>query len=251
MKIEFLGTGTSTGVPQIGCNCKVCTSADEKDKRLRSSVLLSEGQKKVLVDCGPDFRQQALQTGIKHIDAVLLTHEHYDHVGGLDDIRPLGDMAVYGEQRVLDAVKRCMPYCFGTQRYPGAPKIDLHPIEPNTLFTAAGWEFLPIRVMHGHLPIVGYRTGRMAYLTDVKTISDEAIQQLQTLDVLILNALRYEPHPAHLSLQEALQVAARIGAKRTFFTHFSHHLGLHAVENTKLPAGVWLAYDGLSVEFER
>ncbi len=246
--ISFLGTGTSTGVPQIGCSCEVCRSADPKDKRLRSSILVSCENTRILIDCGPDFRQQALQTGISHLDAVLITHEHYDHLSGMDDIRPFGNVPVFAEQRVLDTIVRNLPYCFGKHVYPGAPRISLHPIEAGKTFHIGTLPILPLRVMHGQLPILGFRIGQMAYLTDVKTISDQTIQQIQDLNVLIINGLQQKPHPSHLSIEEAVGIAGQVGAKHTYFTHFSHKIGLHAALEHNLPANMRPAYDGMKIE---
>lgn len=247
MQIRFLGTGTSTGVPQIGCKCEVCTSANVHDRRLRSSVLISDEKQHVLIDCGPDFRQQALLYGIEQLDGVLLTHEHYDHVGGLDDIRPLGNVPIFAEQRVLEAIKRTMPYCFGEHVYPGAPRISLYPVFEGHNFSLKNWWIEPLRVMHAKLPIMGYRIGKMAYLTDVKSISEQTIQQLHDLDVLVINALQLMEHPAHISLPEAIIIAEQIKAKRTYFTHFSHRIGLHQATESTLPENIFLAYDGLQI----
>jgi Metal-dependent hydrolases of the beta-lactamase superfamily I len=247
MTILFLGSGTSTGVPQIGCKCKVCQSTDVKDKRLRASVLLIEGNTKILIDCGPDLRQQLITCRIDSISGILLTHEHYDHIGGLDDVRPLGGVQVFGEKKVLGVIKRNMPYCFVEDKYPGVPLIKLIQIDENS-FEINGLKIQPIRVMHYKLPILGYRIGNVAYLTDVKTIGDHAIEQLKGLDVLILNALRIEKHISHLSLNEALEIAKKIGAKRTFFTHMSHDMGLHSEINSLLPESIQLSYDGLQLQ---
>ena len=248
MTLTFLGTGTSTGVPQIGCPCEVCRSADARDKRLRSSVLISYGNTNILIDCGPDFRQQALRAGISHLEAVLITHEHYDHLGGMDDVRPFGDMPVFAEQRVLDTITRNLPYCFGEHIYPGAPRISLHPIEPGQAFQLGALPILPVRVMHAKLPILGFRIGKLGYLTDVKTISDQTIQQMQGLDVLIINGLQQKPHPSHLSIGEAIAIAEKIQAEQTYFTHFSHRIGLHTELEATLPANMYPAYDNLKIE---
>jgi len=246
MNLLFLGTGTSTGVPQIGCKCKTCTSLNTKDKRLRSSVLITEGDKQILIDCGPDLRQQLLTNKVDSITGILLTHEHYDHVGGLDDVRPLGETQLYAEKRALTVIKRNMPYCFVDVKYPGVPLIHLHEIDETDFFIG---ELLvqPIRIMHARLPILGFRIGKVAYLTDVKTIGDHSIGRLQGLDVLVLSALRMTEHISHLSLKEALDIANKIGARKTYFTHMSHDIGLHEDVTKLLPLNIQLAYDGLQL----
>ncbi len=249
-RILFLGTGTSTGVPQIGCRCEVCRSTDVHDHRLRTSALLEAGGCRLLMDCGPDFRQQMLAHGITWLSAVLLTHEHYDHVGGMDDLRPFGDMHVYAEGRVLEAVRRVMPYCFAPRPYPGVPCIELHEVRPYEPFDVRGLQVMPVRLMHACLPILGYRIGNVAYLTDAKTVDERAIEQLGGLDVLVLNALRKKEHMSHLSLDESLALARRIGAKKTFLIHMSHEIGLHDTVQRTLPDGVVLAYDGLEAEVD-
>lgn len=247
MKILFLGSGTSTGVPQIGCNCAVCSSANPKDKRLRASVLISDNDTEILIDCGPDLRQQLLNNRITKISSVLLTHEHYDHLGGLDDVRPLGNVDVYAEQNVLKVIRRNMPYCFAENKYPGVPLIKLHEIDTNE-FLIGNTRIQPVRIYHYKLPILGFRIGKIAYLTDVKTIDDDVIEQLQGLDVLIMSALRLNDHISHLSLEQALELSAKINAKKTYFTHMSHDMGLHTEVNKILPVGIQLAYDGLEIE---
>lgn len=246
MNLLFLGTGTSTGVPQIGCKCSVCSSSDPKDKRLRASVLITEGKNRILIDCGPDLRQQFITHKIDSLSAIVLTHEHYDHVGGLDDVRPLGEAQLYAEKKVLGIIQRNMPYCFGDHKYPGVPTIHLHEIDENK-FSINNIEIQPIRINHAQLPILGFRIGNMAYLTDVKTIDEESFNLLKNLDILVLNALRPNKHISHLSLDEALQLAKRIGARETYFTHMSHDMGLHEQVNQLLPEHVQLAYDGLQL----
>lgn len=249
IQLTFLGTGTSTGIPLIGCNCNTCKSTNPKDNRLRASVLIETGTETLLIDVGPDFRQQMLRQPIKHIDGILITHDHYDHVGGLDDLRPLGHVHLYAEAYVLKSIQRTMPYCFAEKPYPGVPQIELHSI--TTKGVKIGTTFVqPLRAMHARLPILGYRIGKLAYLTDVKTLPDETIDALQQLDTLVLNALRHEPHIAHITLEEAIQLAGKIGARQTFFTHFSHDIGKHEIVSLILPENMHLAYDGLQVIIE-
>ena len=247
MNLLFLGTGTSTGVPQIGCKCKTCISDDNKDKRLRASVIITEGNTKLLIDCGPDLRQQLLTNNVDSISAILLTHEHYDHVGGLDDVRPLGNTELYAEKKVLSVIKRNMPYCFVDIKYPGVPSINLHEINENDFFIDS-LRIQPIRIMHAKLPILGFRVGKVAYLTDIKTISESSIEKLQGLEILVMNALRINSHIAHLNLEEALEIAGKIGAHKTYFTHMSHDMGLHEEVNKSLPENIQLAYDGLQID---
>lgn len=246
MNLLFLGTGTSTGVPQIACKCDTCMSSDMKDKRLRASVLLTEGDTQILIDCGPDLRQQFLTSNVDFISAILLTHEHYDHLGGLDDVRPLGETQLYAEKRVLSVIQRNMPYCFVDIKYPGVPLIRLHEITEKD-FSINNLKIQPIRIMHAKLPILGFRIGKIAYLTDIKTIDDRSIEKLQNLDILVMNALRRSNHISHLSLKEAIEIAVKIGARNTYFTHMSHDIGLHEEVNKTLPENIQLAYDGLQL----
>lgn len=251
MKVLFLGTGTSTGNPEIGCQCEVCTSSDPRDWRLRASVLVETEGKRLLIDCGPDFRWQMITHKIYHLDAVLVTHEHYDHVGGLDDLRPFGrekDVDIYAEENVAQAIKTRIPYVFWEHKYPGVPNLLLHTIA-NEPFRVAGIEVVPIRVMHARLPILGFRVGNMAYITDVKYIPEEEYVKLENLDVLIIDALRADPHPSHESLGEALANIARIRPKESYLIHMSHRIGLHAVVEKELPPHVHYSYDGLVIEF--
>ena len=247
MNLLFLGTGTSTGVPQIGCECEVCRSENPKDKRLRASVLITDGETSVLIDCGPDFRQQMLAHDIKSLSAIVLSHEHYDHVSGLDDIRPLGNIDIYAEKTVLNAIKRTMHYCFKEELYPGVPKINLCEIFENEEFRVGKIQIETIRVMHEKLPILGFRIGNIAYLVDVKTIDEPVFEQLNNLDVLILNALREREHISHLTLAQALQIIEKIKPKKTYLTHIGHEMGLHDEVNKRLPKNVELAYDGLRI----
>jgi len=249
MKIKFLGTGTSTGVPEIGCKCDVCTSKDKKDRRLRASVLVSVTGIRLLIDCGPDFRQQLLPEPFLPIDGVLLTHEHYDHVGGLDDLRPFGkfgDVNIYSNRITLEAIRRRMPYSFSDHRYPGVPSFTLHEVDKP--FLIKDTEIIPINLMHFQLPIFGYRIENFAYLTDVKSIPESEYAKLDNLEVLVIDALRKQEHIAHFTLEDALNAIKRIKPKRAYLTHISHQMGLHEEVQETLPENVFLSYDGLEVE---
>ena len=248
MKLTFLGTGTSTGIPQIACKCAVCKSTDQRDKRLRSSVWIEADEQNILIDCGPDFRQQMLSHNFDKLSAILLTHEHYDHIGGLDDVRPYGNVTIYAEKRVNEHIMSAMPYCFREKLYPGVPKITLNNINENAFYKGK-LMIQPIRIMHASLPILGFRIGKMAYLTDVKTMPEAAFEHLRDLDVLILNALRVQTHISHLTLDEAVDLAGKIGARKTYFTHFSHDAGKHADVERTLPDNIFLSYDNFQIEF--
>lgn len=250
MKITILGSGTSTGVPEIGCTCPVCTSSDPRDHRLRASALIETDDTRILIDCGPDFRTQVLGLSFKKIDGVLITHEHYDHVGGLDDLRPFcrfGEVPIYAEPHTAERLRTRMPYCFVDHSYPGVPNIPLQEIEENCTFLINHIPVTPLRVMHGRLPILGYRIGNIGYITDMLTMPDVSYEQLRQLDVLVINALRIAPHPTHQNLAEALETARRIGAKKTYFIHMSHHIGLQAEVERQLPPHVYFASDGLEI----
>lgn len=252
-RFRILGSGTSTGVPEIGCTCPVCTSTDWRDNRLRTSSLVHTEDAVILIDCGPDFREQMLRmSSFEKIDGVLITHEHYDHVGGLDDLRPFGrlaDIPVYSDAYTASHLRARMPYCFVDKVYPGVPRIYLEEVEVGKPFRINQTEVLPLQVMHGRLPILGYRIGNLGYVTDMHTMPDESYERLRGVDVLVINALRFEPHFTHQSISEALVAAERIGAKETYLIHMSHHAGLHVDLEKRLPPHIHLAYDGLEVMF--
>lgn len=251
MKLQFLGTGTSTGVPQLGCSCEVCTSSDPRDNRLRCSALLTVGSKNILIDCTPDFRYQALRAGIEYIDTVLLTHSHYDHTGGIDDLRPFTyarPLPMYAEKNVINDIRNRLPYCFMENPYPGIPRLDVRPISPQHSFMVDDIEIVPLRVMHYNLPIVGFRIGRMAYITDCLTMPDETKAQLRDLDVLVLNALRRTTHISHQTLDDALALIEQLAPRRAYLTHMSDRMGLHSDIQSIVPQSVEFAYDGLCVE---
>lgn len=254
MKVIILGTGTSCGVPQVGCTCPVCTSTDERDKRLRCSAIVDINGKRILIDCGPDFRQQMLHIDFKPLDAVLITHEHYDHVGGLDDLRPFsvfGEVNVYAEKFCADHLVERIPYCFTPpeRRYPGVPAINLLHMQPGQpIVLDDGVNILPIRVMHGKLPIVGFRIGRLGYITDMSWAEDADIEQLRGIDTLIVNGLRHKEHPSHQTVDDAVRLAQRLAVREAYIVHVSHDVGLHAEVDASLPEGIHLAYDFQEIE---
>lgn len=250
MRLTFLGTGTSTGVPQMRCQCPVCRSLDPCDHRLRASALLEVDGRNILIDCGPDFRQQMLRAAEPRLDCALLTHSHYDHVGGIDDLRPYcadGPFPLYCRPDVAADLRARVPYCFKENPYPGVPSLDLIEIDPEKPFVACGIEVTPLPVMHARLPIVGFRVRDFAYITDCKTMPDSTMALLRGVDTLVLNALRIEEHMSHINLAQAIDIASRSGARRVYFTHFSHGIGLSAEVN--LPQGMHMAHDMLSIEF--
>lgn len=252
-RATILGTGTSQGVPIIGCECRVCTSSDPHDNRLRSSVQLVSGDTVVVIDAGPDFRQQMLRARVSRLDAILLTHEHNDHVIGLDDIRPFNhrsgnSLSVYALDRVAGEVKKRFEYVFADP-IPGLPRVELIPVLPGEPFNIGAIEVLPVGVIHGKLPIVGYRFGDFAYLTDVKYMEDTELDRLEGVKKLVINALQHEWHPTHLSLTEALELIRRVKPEKAWLTHLSHHMGLASEVERTLPPGVSLAYDGLEITF--
>lgn len=251
IKITFLGTGTSQGVPVIACECTVCQSENEKDKRLRTSIHLEIKGKSFVIDTGPDFRQQMLRAKIKHLDAVIFTHEHKDHIAGLDDIRAFNflqkkDMDVYASKRVQEKLKKEFDYIFADFKYPGVPQICLHTIE-NKPFKANGVSFLPIEVMHYKLPVLGFRIGDFTYITDANYISKQEKDKIKGSKILVLNALRKTKHISHFNLKEALDLIEEIQPEKTYLTHISHLMGKHEEVQKELPENVFLAYDGLII----
>lgn len=254
MNLYFLGTGTSQGIPVIGSTHSVCLSQDFKDKRLRVSAKISWDDYTFIIDCGPDFRQQMLTSNCQKIDGILFTHEHSDHTAGLDDIRPFnfrqGDIPIYGHQRVIANLKKRFDYIFETvNKYPGAPSVKTIEVINNQSFAIGNKTAIPINVMHGQLQVFGYRIDDFAYLTDVKTIEESEMHKLKNLKVLVVNALREEPHHSHFNLREALDFIALVKPEKTYLTHISHILGFHEEVQQRLPNNVYLAYDNLQIKF--
>ena len=252
MQIEFLGTGTSQGIPVVACDCEVCCSSDAMDKRLRSSLLIEINGLKLVIDAGPDFRQQMLRTKLRQLNAILLTHEHTDHLFGLDDIRSFNWVQghptnIYAEARVQEAIRRVFNYVFARYKYPGIPQMNLHLVE-NKSFTIEGVEIIPIRGLHYKLPVFGYRVGKMAYLTDVNFVEGSEKKKMLGLDVLVINALRKEKHISHYNLEEALQLIREVKPRKAYLTHISHLMGKYADVSQELPSNVFFAYDGLRLE---
>ncbi len=252
MKITFLGTGTSQGVPVIGCGCKVCISADVRDNRLRSSVLVEQGGQGVVIDTGPDFRQQMLRCGCSKLNAVLFTHEHRDHISGLDDIRAFNyiqksPMDVYGEERVMRALNSSFPYVFAEKKYPGIPQVRMHTITTEP-FQIGEMEVIPIRMMHYRLPVLGFRLGDFAYLTDGNYIPEAEKKKLYGVKHLVVNALRRETHISHFTLSEAVSLIEELSPRMGYLTHISHQMGAYAELEKELPSRIRSAYDGLVLE---
>lgn len=252
LKITILGTGTSQGVPIIGCSCEVCHSTNPCDKRLRVSILVEYKNTSLVVDAGPDFRQQMLRANVKKLDAILITHEHNDHIIGLDDVRPFNfmnmtDMPVYAIERVQKELRSRFDYIFKEHAYPGAPMVQLMPIHKSETIHIGDLDILPIEVLHGELPIVGFRFGDFTYLTDVKMISESEMRKVFDSKILVLNALHHYEHHSHLNLKEALDLIKKLNPEKAYLTHISHYMGLHEEVSKSLPSNVELAYDGLEI----
>jgi phosphoribosyl 1,2-cyclic phosphate phosphodiesterase len=256
MRLTFLGTGTSFGVPQIGCDCPVCRSTDPRDRRTRSGAVLEASGSNILIDTPPELRLQLISARLTRIDAVVYTHEHADHINGIDDLRIFSvrrqsPLPLYGPAETLERLRASFNYIFDDAVHPfegtSKPSLILHVVEPNRTINIAGVEVLPLAFQHGHLRVFGYRFGNLAYITDVKSIAETERERLRGLDVLVLNALWWRPHPTHMSISEAIETARALGARRTYLTHLTHETG-HAELEAELPAGILPAYDGLTVE---
>jgi phosphoribosyl 1,2-cyclic phosphate phosphodiesterase len=251
LKISFLGTGTSTGIPMIACGCVVCTSPDKKDKRLRTSIMVESENTRIVIDTTPDFRYQMLRENVKHLDAVLFTHPHKDHIAGLDDVRAFNffqgqPMQVYANQMTIDALMREFAYAFADKKYPGVPSLDLNTIVLDT-FTIGDIEITPIEVWHMKMPVFGFRFGDFTYITDANRIEKDEKEKIKGSKVLVVNALRKEKHISHYNLDEAIDLALELKVPEAYFTHISHQLGKHEETEKRLPKGIHLAYDGLKL----
>jgi len=251
-RLRFLGTGTSAGVPILGCHCPVCESRDPRDHRYRTCALLETRHSRILIDCGPDIREQLMPLPFYPLDGILLTHIHYDHVAGLDDIRGFcvfGDQHIYADRMTCEGVRHNMPYCFTDKLYPGVPLLKLHEVEPHVPFMVGDQKVIPFEVMHGKVPIMAYRIGNLAYITDMKTISETEMDCLKGVDTLVVNALRWEKeHHSHMLVDDAVEFARRVGARQTYLVHVTHHIGFQDEAEARLPEGIHLAYDGLEIE---
>ncbi|MFK7947441.1 MAG: MBL fold metallo-hydrolase [Saprospiraceae bacterium] len=253
MKVTFLGTGTSQGIPIIGCDCDACLSKDKRDNRLRCAIMVTlDNGKNIVIDTGPDFRQQMLRENVQDVEAILMTHEHNDHIIGLDDVRPINfkhrkDMPVYAENRVIENIKERFSYIFASNPYPGIPRINLLPIHKSQPFEIAGQRIIPIEVMHYKLPVIGFRFNDFTYLTDIKTITDKELEKVKGTKILVLGALQRKQHISHLTIDEAIALAQKINPEITYFTHMSHRLGRHEDVIKTLPENITLAYDGLQL----
>ncbi len=260
MKLTFLGTGTSQGVPVIGGRCRVCRSGDARDRRLRTAAMVEVGQVRLVIDAGPDFRYQMLRTGVSRLDGILLTHKHKDHIGGLDDVRAFNfvdypraihPVDIYATRCTAACVRKDYDYAFESDRYRGVPEMVLHEFDPACDFEVAGVRVTPVAGHHSErFEVTGFRIGKLAYLTDFKSIDDSEVAKLAGVEVLVVNALRYREHPSHFCVAEALALIGRVKPRRAFLTHLSHEFGLHAEQLHKLPVGIEAAYDGLEVEME-
>ena len=253
MKVTFLGTGTSQGIPIIGCKCPVCKSANARDKRLRTSALVSVGDKNILIDIGPDFREQMLRNDVSHLDAILVTHAHRDHVAGIDDIRPYNyyqqsAIDIYARSNAIEAIRRDYAYIFAQHIYPGLPEANLIEVSGSSVVRIGNTEVVPIEAMHKDMPILGYKMERFAYVTDANYIAPTELDKIKGMDVLVINALRQEKHFSHFSLAEALEVIEILKPRKAYLTHMSHEMGFYDEVSRNLPENVFLAYDGLTVE---
>ncbi|MFP4288070.1 MAG: MBL fold metallo-hydrolase [Bacteroidota bacterium] len=251
IEVIFLGTGTSTGVPVVACDCEVCKSDNKKDHRLRTSVLIRVNQKNLVIDCGPDFRYQMIREQVEDISAIIFTHGHRDHIAGLDDVRAFNyvlnkTVDVYASQDVINAIRREFPYIFTEKRFFGAPQLDFHVIN-NQIFTIGDLEIKPLEVWHHKLPVFGFRIGNFSYVTDANYISEQEKEKLKGTDVLVINALRKSKHISHFSLEEAVEIINEIKPREAYITHMSHFMGLHEKVQDSLPDNVFLAYDGLTI----
>ncbi len=254
MRVTFLGTGTSQGIPFIGCTCPVCTSDDRKNNRLRCAVWIDTPEASIVIDSGPDFRYQMLRANVRKLDAIIYTHGHKDHIAGLDDIRPYNffekkPVDLYATEETQETLKREFSYVFADITYPGIPQVTVNTIDPYEPFSINGLTITPIRTLHYKLEVLGFRIGPFTYITDANYIAPEELAKVNGSKAMVLNALRHEPHISHYTLSEAIEVAQTAGAETTYFTHISHQLGLHDVVESSLPSGMHLAYDGLVLEF--